>query len=121
MCCIVDAMCGRDFDDELKAFILAKTEPFTYKQLSFLAEAPQTSIILTSQKSKLSGCHISHSANAPHNSEPAWALIPSSPQDGAVNTGLTLSHDGSDTNKMEMEAALLETAAARLAHLPPPS
>jgi hypothetical protein len=32
--------CGRDFDDELKAFIIAQPEPFSYKQVSFFAEAP---------------------------------------------------------------------------------
>ena len=39
--------CGRtcpiymasDFDDELKAFVVGKPEPFTYKQVSFFSEA----------------------------------------------------------------------------------
>jgi hypothetical protein len=38
-CAALCACCGRDYDDEIKAFILAKPETFSYKQLSFFCEA----------------------------------------------------------------------------------
>ena len=105
------ACCARDFDDEIKAFILAKPDNFTYKQLSFLCEA---SLLFSVRSATSQG--FSHSRDVLPWGVALKRLISCCVQ-ASASGNLSLQQTDTETAQMEMEAALLESAAVPLQHV----